>query len=324
MAAPDRAAAAPPSISVVIVNWNARDDLAACLRSVRAQREPADQLVVVDNGSEDGSSELVAREFSEVALVATGENLGFAEGCNRGLAVATGDWVAILNNDAEADPGWIAALRAAIRAGSPRLGALQSRIVFKQRRDHTNSTGLLLLADGRARDRDFDALMRPDDAEEPIFCATAAAALYRREMLEQVRLPSGYFDRGFFMYMEDLDLGWRCRLAGWECRYVPASVVYHAFQASSSRRGSFFVERHCKTNRVRALLKNASLPFILASLPRTGLDLAELALRGGPALLPDLLAAARGALAQRALVGRMAREDRRAVERRWAVRRRDV
>jgi GT2 family glycosyltransferase len=137
-----------------------------------------------------------------------------------------------------------------------------------------------------------------------------------------VRLPSGIFDRHYFMYFEDLDLGWRCRLAGWDAFYVPSAVVHHTFQASSKRRGDRFVERHCKQNRIRTLLKNGSVPFLVRSLPRTLVDLGQLVAWDGPRALADVAAAVQDSVQQRAEVARITKRARADVERRWVTPRR--
>ena len=307
----------PFGVSVVIVNWNSRDDLAACLGALGAQTDLDFETIVVDNGSTDGSQGMVRERFAHVTLVELPQNVGFAEGCNRGIAAASRAWIATLNNDADAEPSWIAELRAAARDGGPRVGMLQSRIVLKQKRNRANSTGLVLFADGCAEDRHYDQPIRDDDVVEEIFCASAGAALYRREMLDQVRLESGFFDRSYFMYVEDVDLGWRARLAGWSSLYVPTAVVHHAFQGSSRRHGRHFVALQCKKNRLRTLVKNGSIRFLATTMPRTLFDVAEAFIWIGPRALPQFVAAAVDAAKQRAFVTRLATIERRAVELRW-------
>ena len=309
----------PFGISVLIVNWNSRDALGDCLASLEAQTDGNFETVVVDNGSVDGSVEMVKERFARTVLVETGENLGFAEGCNRGIAVCTQPWVATLNNDAAASPDWICELRAAAKAGGNRVGMLQSRIVFKQRPDQTNSTGVLLFRNGTIVDRAYEKSVRADERVEEIFCVSAGAALYRRAMLEDIRLASGFFDRTFFMYFEDVDLGWRGRLAGWSAVYVPSARVLHAFQGSSSRRGKHFVSLHCRRNRMRALVKNGSLPYALRCVPRFARDLFWSISKEGWKAVPDYVAAIGDAMAQRAAVSRLMRVDRREVERRWVT-----
>jgi GT2 family glycosyltransferase len=307
----------PHWVSVVVVNWNSKDDLEACLQSLRAQTDRHFEVVVVDNGSEDGSVELVREHYREARLLATGKNLGFAEGCNRGIAASTGEWVATLNNDAVADAHWIAELRAAACEGAPDLGMIQSRIVFKQRPDHTNSTGLLVFDDGGAIDRDYDVPLRGDDVPEEVFCPTAGAALYRRRMLEETRLPTGYFDRTFFMYFEDVDLGWRCRLAGWTARYVPSAVVRHAMHGSADRHGQHFVLQQCRKNRIRCVLKNASWRFLLGAAVTNWRDSRQAIWLGGPTMGLQFARAVVDGLRQRRSVRALACVDGAAVEQRW-------
>lgn len=312
---------AADSISVVVVNWNSRDDLVDCLRALGAQSDPDFEIIVVDNGSTDGSIDSVRAEFPSVVLIEAGENLGFAEGANRGIERARSAWIALLNNDANADRRWIEELRGVIRTAPPRLGMVQSRVLFKQRPDRTNSTGVLLFPDGSAIDRDFDVAARSDDRVEEIFCITAGAGLYRRSMLDEVRLPSGVFDRSHFMYFEDVDLGWRCRLAGWDALYVPSAVVYHALHGSSVRRDDHFVARHCNRNRIRMMLKNASIPFIVRGIPRTLADVRALVRWEGPRALKGVAEAVRDGIGQRAAVRRVAKKTRREIEARWIARR---
>jgi hypothetical protein len=306
-------------MAVVVVNWNARDDLLRCLRSLAAQSDAALETIVVDNGSSDDSCEAVRREFPEIHLIATGENLGFAEGCNRGLAAAGSDWVATLNNDAEADRRWIEVLRRAAREAAPDVGMIQSRILFRQRPEITNSTGVAIHKNGVFVDRDFERPAAATARGEEIFCPSAGAALYRRRMLCEARLPSGFFDRTFFMYFEDVDLGWRCRLAGWRALYSPDAIVLHDFHGSSRRVAGDFVHWHCGRNRIRTLLKNASWRYVARALPYVAGDFARsLHGRGGEAVL-GYARAVRDGLGQRAAVTRLAQRRRREIELRWVT-----
>jgi len=305
-----------PTLSILIVTWNAEDDLRRCLTSLRAQDDRDFQIVVVDNGSNDGSVALVQRTAPGACLIETGCNLGFAAACNRGLAACTGAWVLTLNNDTEAAPDLVRRLREAATTAPDDIGMFQARIVLRGRA-RLNSTGVLVHADGSAHDRDFDAPLGVRTEADEIFCVTAGAGLYRRAMLEPTRLPSGFFDPAYYMYFEDVDLGWRCRLAGWRASYVPGAQVVHAFQGSSRRRGRHFVTVHCMRNRVRTLLKNASWRMIVRSLPRTASDLLWLLQHAGGRALADWLGAAGSGLRQRRRVRRLVRVGRRAIEQRW-------
>lgn len=307
-------------LSVVVVNWNSREDLAECLLSLREQTHRDLEVIVVDNGSHDGSADLVAERFPEVVLLRETENLGFAEGCNRGIARSTGEWVAMLNNDTVADPDWARALVEAAEEAPPRCGMLQSLMLYRHRDGTVNSTGIELTRTGGGRDRD-EGKRLPTSAEiEEIFCPTAGAAAYRRTMLEEIRLSTGYFDKGHFMYFEDMDLGWRARLAGWSALYVPASMVQHTWHGSSKRHGRSWLVVISRTNRIRTLLKNASWPFLLRTSPKTAYEMAELLWHGRAKAGAGLLKACREGLLARREVDRLAKEARDQVEERWVVR----
>jgi len=309
-------------LSVIIVNWNSRDDLRACLESLRHQTNGDFEVLVVDNGSTDGSADLVATEFSQFGLLRESENLGFAEACNRGIHASTGDWVAMLNNDAVTDEGWADALVHAVHCAPPNCGMLQSLMLYQERSNTINSTGIELAFSGGGRDRLEGQVYEPKDHQrtEAIFCPTAGAAAYRRAMLEAIRLPTGYFDRSHFMYYEDMDLGWRARLAGWSALYIPTSIVHHRWHGSTQRRSRGWLLSLANTNRIRTLLKNASVPFIVFTIPRTLKELWELVRFGQFRALASLFSVLVQSLEMRRLVTGMATVSRRSVERTWRAR----
>lgn len=304
-------------LSVVVVNWNSRADLEACLESLRAQTHRELEVVVIDNASTDGSVEMVRARHPEVRLLAQADNLGFAEACNLGIDATTGPWVAMLNNDATAEPRWAEALVEAARGAPAACGMLQSLMLLQRDRDRVNSTGIELTRSGGGRDRDEGAL-RPTRLElEEIFCPTAGAAAYRRAMLSAVRLPVGYFDRDHFCYYEDMDLGWRARLAGWSALYVPASVVFHRYHGSTARRGKSWLVVTSRTNRLRTLVKNASWRFVVATSPQSAADIAKVLWFGRASAAVGLVRAVRAGLAQRGRVSELCTGSREQVERAW-------
>lgn len=305
-------------LSIVIVNWNGREDLLRCLAALSEQSDEDTEIVVVDNGSMDGSIEAAREALPDVRVLALEENLGFAAGCNLGIDRAAGAWILTLNNDTVPRPGFLDQLRAAARGAAPGVGMIQPRVVL-QGRDRLNSTGVLVHRDGSATDRDFNAPLRTRTRADEVLCITAGAGLYRREMLEEMRLPGGYFDPAYFMYFEDVDLGWRCRLAGWKALYVPDAVVDHVFHGSSGRHGRHFVTVQCMRNRVRTVLKNGSWGLVIRSVPRTTSDLLWLLKNAGGRALAAWLSAVWDALVQRREVSRRMRNSRRAVEQRWMV-----
>jgi len=209
-------------ISVIVVNWNRRELLRACLESLARQQAPAFEVIVVDNGSADGSAEMAEREFG-THVIRNQENRGFCAANNQGIAAAKGEFIALLNNDAEAYPGWLAALACAFE-GRPEVGMAASKILVWEDPRRIDKAGHLIWPDGQNRGRGTGSLDegqfdRPEEALWPDGCA----AMYRRSMLDEI----GGFDEDFFAYGDDAELGMRARLAGWRCLYVPDAVVRH-------------------------------------------------------------------------------------------------
>jgi GT2 family glycosyltransferase len=304
-------------LSVVVVNWNSVSDLRDCLLSLRAQTYRELDVIVVDNGSVDGSPDMVATVFPEVRLLRETENLGFAEACNRGIAASVGPWVAMLNNDAIAEPDWAKALVDAAMTAPAEWGMLQSLLLYQTRRNTINSTGIELTRFGGGHDRREGQPRLAGEHPAEIFCPTAGAAAYRRTMLEAVRISEGYFDRSYFMYYEDMDLGWRARLAGFTAHYVPGSVVYHRWHGSTERRGRSWLLATAGVNRLRTILKNASPVLIVLAVPAL-LEGAFNAIRhGGVQGFGVLLRAVPQSLSARSEVTRLARLRRRDIERKW-------
>ncbi len=207
---------------MVIVNWNRRELLRACLSSLARQSGEPFETIVVDNGSEDGSADLAEREFG-ARVIRNRENRGFCAANNQGIAAGRGEFVALLNNDAEAEPGWLAAL---LRAGrrAPDIGMVASKILVWEDPGRIDKAGHLIFPDGQNRGRGSGAADRGQfDREEEVLWPDGCAALYRREMLDRI----GGFDEDFFAYGDDAELGLRARIAGWRCVYTPDAVVRH-------------------------------------------------------------------------------------------------
>lgn len=305
-------------LSIVVVNWNSRDDLEACLEALARQSYEDLEVIVVDNGSDDGSEQMAREKFPGFSVIQSGENLGFAEGCNRGIEASSGEWVAMLNNDTIADVDWALALVEAARVAPATCGMLQSLLLFASQPDTINSAGIRLTRDGGGVDMHAgEPPARALEAEE-IFCPTAGAAAYRRSMLDAIKLPVGYFDRNHFMYQEDLDLGWRARLAGWSARVVPKSIVLHKWHGSAERHGRSWMVVISRTNRLRTLVKNASPWFLARTAPKSVYEACEVLWHGGLYAAIGLPRALLASLHQRRLVGALAVERRSAIEARWA------
>ena len=186
------------------------------------------EVVVVDNGSKDGSLEMLAREFTtgqpfRLKIIRNSENKGFCAANNQGLAAAGGQLLALLNNDAEAEPGWLTAL-AAIFHDNPDVGMAASKILVHEDPTKIDKAGHLIYPDGQNRGRGSGELdIGQYDKIEEILWPDGCAAMYRGKMLDQI----GGFDEDFFAYADDAELGLRARIAGWRCLYVPRAVVRH-------------------------------------------------------------------------------------------------
>jgi GT2 family glycosyltransferase len=250
-----------PTASIVIVNWNGKKHLARCLPSLIAQTYQDFEIIIVDNGSEDGSPAFIQQQYPTACLIENEQNRGFAAPNNQGIAVARGRYVVTLNNDTELSPNWLQALVAAADA-HPEMGAFASLIAFHDRPTMIDSAGLSVsLAGIGCQSRMGEDVGRVREPEE-VFGACAAAALYRRELLQDV----GLFDEDYFAYYEDVDLAWRARLRGWRAMLVPQAVVYHIHSGTSGR-SSPFKERLITRNLVWTRLKDYPFPAWLFFLP---------------------------------------------------------
>lgn len=250
-----------PLVSVVVVNWNGRRYLEECLAALLVQTYSPFEIVLVDNGSTDDSVPFVRERFPQVRLVLLERNTGFAAGHNRGIAASRGVYVATLNNDAIPEPGWLGALVAAAER-DPQVGMVASKMLFYDRPTVVNSAGICVDRAGIAWDRHGGW---PDDPNEPsveVFGPCAGAALYRRGLLDEV----GLFDESFFCYLEDVDLAWRARLAGWRCWYAPDARVLHHHSGTAGD-ASAFKRYHLGRNKVWLIAKNYPMPELLTHLP---------------------------------------------------------
>jgi GT2 family glycosyltransferase len=243
-------------VSAVVVNYGQRELLRACLESLCVALRRIDggyEIVVVDNGSTDGSAEMIREAFPEVRLVALDDNTGFAGGMSVGVGHATGDWVLAVNNDATVAAGAVAELLRVAESGGDDIGSVAARLVFADSPDVVNSAGIVLDRLGVASDR---LLGEPASASESepteVFGTSAGAGLYRRKMLEDVP-----FEGSFFVYYEDVDVAWRARMRGWRCLYAPGAVVEHHLSATA-RHGSPLKYYWSGRNRIRVLARNAT------------------------------------------------------------------
>ena len=206
----------------MIVNWNRKDLLRACLASLGAQSDVIFETIVVDNGSEDGSADVAESEFG-ARVIRNRENRGFCAANNQGIAAARGEFIALLNNDAEAEAGWLAELARACDL-RPDVGMAASKVLVWEDPRRIDKAGHLIFPDGQNRGRGAGSLDQGQfDGEEEVLWPDGCAAMYRKRMLDEI----GGFDEDFFAYGDDAELGLRARIAGWKCVYAPRAVVRH-------------------------------------------------------------------------------------------------
>ncbi len=244
-----------PLVSVIVVTLNNAALLKNCLASLSAQSWPALEVIIVDNGSKEDIAGLVAKEFPRVKYLRFEENLGFAEGNNRGIAASKGEFVALINNDAVASPDWIKSLVEAAMA-QPRAGAVASVIIDGNDPAVLDSIGMGAALDGMARQMAKGQPVAGAIFPAEVLMASGCACLYRRAALDEV----GLFDPDFFAYCEDSDLGLRLQMAGWRCLLAKNAVAHHYYSMTFGRfsmKKVYWVER----NHFWVFLKN--YPLIL-------------------------------------------------------------
>ena len=279
--------------SVIITNFNGLRFLDVCLAALRAQTYPqaCTEVILVDDASSDGSAAFVRANYPEVRVIQSERNQGFIAGCHIGAGAARGEWLVMLNNDTEVEPGWLAGL-ASCAETNPQAGAIASKMLLFDRRDVLHNAGDLMGADGIPRNR---GVWQQDhgqfDAATAVFGACGGGAAYRRVAWQQ----TGGFDRHFWMYLEDVDLAWRLRLLGWQAVFAPEARLYHHLSASGGGvMSSFYTGR----NTLWMIAKNVPGPLLRRHFGRI--------LRAQAQIAWDAVRAWRGEAARARLRGQLA------------------
>ncbi len=255
-------------VSVVIPNYNGEKFLKDCLEALKRQTFEDMEVILVDNGSTDNSVGTAKELYPEIRVVELGDNTGFAYAVNRGIEAASGEYVLLLNNDTIVFPNFVKNQYKMIK-GKPDVFSCSALMIQNGNRELVDDAGdeLAALGWGFAPDRDkpVSDCMVPHE----VFSSCAGAAIYRKAVFDEI----GMFDESFFAYLEDMDVGYRARLAGYRNLYNPYAKVYHLGSASSgSRHNAFKVELSAR-NSMRMLKKNMAtwqfilnMPFILAGI----------------------------------------------------------
>ena len=241
-----------PRVSIAILNWNGRGQLAACLDSLLALDYPEDQLelIVCDNGSEDGSVQMVREQYPSLRLVELDMNYGFAEGNNRAAAAATGDWVGFLNNDMVVPPSWVREMVAPL-AENPNIACVSSKIV-NWKDTQIDFIGGGINFQGHGLQLDYRMPSSPHDKPRRILFPCGGAMLVKRELFLEV----GGFDASYFAFFEDIDLGWRLNLLGYDVWYTPSAPVRHKHHGTASRFTDYQLKLLSERNALFTIFKN--------------------------------------------------------------------
>ena len=250
-------------VAVIIVNHNGGELLLRCLRAIARQTLAPHRVYVVDNASQDGSVDSIARDFPAVSLIKLDKNIGFSAANNLAVRrIEDCEWVALLNPDAFPEPAWLECLTAAA-AEHPEYDFFGSRMLMADEPDRLDGVGDAYHFSGFVWREGHGAPAAGLFLEaREIFSPCAAAALYRRDVF----LEADGFDEDFFCYLEDVDLGFRLRLRGHRCLYVPAAIVQHTGSALTGRRSDFSIY-HGHRNLTWTFIKNVPSPWLWLLLP---------------------------------------------------------
>ena len=249
-------------VSVIIPNFNGIAFLDTVLNSLEGQSMNDFEVILVDNGSTDGSCSFAAANYPWVHILELSDNFGFCRAVNEGIRASKAPYVLLLNNDTEVTENFVEEMLAAIKRHRNAFSC-GAKMVQYHDRDRLDDAGNYYCALGwsfaRGRGRDIHAF----EKEEKIFAACAGAAIYRKKILDQI----GLFDEEHFAYLEDVDIGYRARIYGYENWYAPEAVVYHVGSGTSGSRYNQFKTRYSSRNNVYLVYKNMPFLQILLNLP---------------------------------------------------------
>src|SRR5579862_6025188 len=251
-------------VSVTIVTYNSGRFIKRCLESVLAQRYPLKEIIIVDNASTDGTIDILEQFEDRCQVYYNEENIGFAAAQNQAIRLAGGDWVLTLNPDVLLLPNFIQAL---VEAGQmdPKVGTVCGKLLTIRAsfdlpdKQLVDSTGIYFTPMLRHLDRGSQEVDNGHYLNfEYVFGATAAAALYRRQMIENIAILGEFFDPDFFVYREDADVAWRAQLMGWRCLYTPLARGYHVRNVLPGNRRALppAINMHSVKNRFLMRIKN--------------------------------------------------------------------
>ena len=246
--------------TIIIPNYNGLKFMDECIRSLNAQTYPNFRTLVVDNGSTDGSVEWLKEH--QIDTIFLPENTGFSGAVNVGIKAADTPYVLLLNNDVRVDEYFVAEMVRAI-GQSERIFSVSSRMIQMYHPDRLDDAGNYYCALGWAYARGKGKNIHTYEKEEKIFASCAGAAIYRKKIFDEL----GYFDEEHFAYLEDMDVGYRARIYGYENWYAPDAMVYHVGSGTSGSRYNQFKIRYSSRNNIYLIYKNMPVLQIIINLP---------------------------------------------------------
>ncbi|NOU73879.1 glycosyltransferase [Paenibacillus sp. LMG 31458] len=252
------------TVSVHTVTYNSSEHIDDCLEAVIRQSHPIERIVVIDNASKDNTLEKLEKWSEKCSIIQNSINNGFAGGHNQAIRMTDTDYCLILNPDVVLDPDYILNTVKTLINHS-QAGSMTGKLLFKADPSHIDSTGLVINKARRAFDRGAHQTGDQFNHAEEIFGVSGAAAMYSREMINDISLNGEFFDEDFFAYKEDVDVAWRAQLLGWKAYYEPTAIAYHERGWKEGGRSSkpLFVRRLSYINRYKMMVKNDRISMIL-------------------------------------------------------------
>ena len=246
------------TVTIIIPNFNGKNFIKTCLDSIEKQKYMAFNVVIVDNGSSDGSVQYIQEHYPEATMIQNSENRGFAAAVNQGIKISHSEYIFLLNNDVELEPDCISNLVKCIKKDE-NIFAVSSKMVQYNNRSKMDDAGDEYTILGWTRRVGDGKSLDKYTVERETFSACAGAALYRKSVLDEI----GYFDENFFAYMEDVDISFRARIKGYKCVYCPEAVVYHVGSGTSGGKYNEFKIRLAARNNVYVPYKNMPWPQLV-------------------------------------------------------------
>lgn len=258
-----------PTISVQIVTFNSEKDILACLNDIYSQTYPIQQVIIIDNNSQDRTLQVI-KDMKHLHIIKNEINNGFAGGHNQGIQSTKSDYVLVLNPDVRLHKDYIKNI-VNYMVSDGNIGMATGKLYRNIEKRILDSTGISIKKNRRAFDRGSGEIdINQYDSLQDVFGVSGAAAVYRREMIEHVSIDKQFFDETFFAYKEDVDVSWRAQLIGWKSAFVPNAIGEHerGWQDEKKRDEiSLFIRKKSYINRYYYLLKNDQFAYFIFHLP---------------------------------------------------------